>query len=66
MRLTVRDPVTADELLARLVWVVNPKSQTVTADSSLMNISVITGQDILSGSDAVPGFQIKVEESFVE
>jgi len=65
VRLTVTNPVTADELLARLVWVVNPKSQTVTAHSSLTNFSVITGQDILSGGDLIPGFQM-VEESFVE
>ncbi len=49
---------------ARLVWIVNPKSQTVTVYRSLTDIDVLTETDTLEGGEVVPGFQIPVAEIF--
>jgi len=49
---------------ARLVWVVNSKSRTITVYRSLTEILVLTEKDTLDGGDVVPGFQIAVAEIF--
>jgi Uma2 family endonuclease len=49
---------------ARLVWVVNPKSKTVTVYRSLTDVTVLTEKDTLDGGEVVPGFQIPVAEIF--
>jgi len=49
---------------ARLVWVVNPKSKTVTVYRSPSDFTVLTERDMLDGGDVVPGFQINVAEIF--
>jgi Uma2 family endonuclease len=49
---------------ARLVWVVNPKSKTVTVYRSLTDTVTMAEKDTLDGGEVVPGFQIPVAEIF--
>lgn len=49
---------------AHLVWIVNPKSKTVTVYRSLTEIATLTEKDTLDGGEVVPGFQIPVAEIF--
>src|SRR5215213_1063335 len=49
---------------ARLVWIVNPKSKTITVYRSLTDIVTLTEKDTLDGGEVVPGFQISVAEIF--
>ena len=48
----------------RLVWVVRPRTKTITAYRSLTNIRVLTLQDTLDGADVLPGFAVPVKEIF--
>lgn len=50
---------------ARLVWVVNPKSRTVTVHRSATEISILTENDELGAEDLLPGFCRRVLEMFV-
>lgn len=47
-----------------LVIVVNPRQQTVKVHHSLTDITVLTVNDVLSGSDVVPDWQLPVKEIF--
>jgi len=49
---------------ARMVWIVNPKSRTVTVYRSPSNATTLTENDTLNGGDVVSGFQIAVAEIF--
>jgi Uma2 family endonuclease len=49
---------------ARLVWVVNPKSRTVSVYRSPSDFMLLTENDTLDGGDVVPGFRIAVAEVF--
>lgn len=49
---------------ARLVWIVNPKSKTVTVHRSATDSVTLVEKDILDGGEVVPGFQISVSEIF--
>jgi Uma2 family endonuclease len=49
---------------ARLVWVVHPKTKTVTEYKSLDEVRVLTEDDSLDGGDVVPGFSMKVRDLF--
>jgi len=49
---------------AHLVWIVNPKSKTVTVYRSLTDVATLTEEDTLDGGEVVPGFQIPVAEIF--
>lgn len=48
----------------RLVWVVHPRTRTVTAYRSLDNVRVLTANDALDGADVLPGLTIAVKEIF--
>jgi Uma2 family endonuclease len=48
----------------RLLWVVSPRSRTVTVYQSLAKISVLTENDILDGLTIVPGFACRVTDLF--
>ena len=48
----------------RMVWVVNPKLQTVTVYCSLRDIRILTAKDTLDGLDIVPGFSLSVATIF--
>lgn len=48
----------------RLVWVVEPRSRSVTAYRSRTDVRVLTGSDTLSGVDVLPGFGLLIEELF--
>lgn len=48
----------------RLVWVVEPRTRTVTAYRSRTDVRVLTGSDILGGHDVLPGFRLRVAELF--
>lgn len=49
---------------AKLVWVVSPKMHTVRVYRSETDIVTLTEKDTLDGGDVVPGFEIKIAESF--
>lgn len=48
----------------RAVWVVHPKTQSVTVYRSLAEIRVVTGGEFLDGGEVVPGFRIRVSQLF--
>ena len=50
----------------RLVWVVRPRSRTVTAHRSLTEARVLTDADALDGHDVLPGFQLQMLQIFEE
>lgn len=49
----------------RMLWVVFPRTRTVTVYRSLQNARILTASDMLSGEDVVPGFACQVSELFV-
>ena len=61
----IQDKVT-DYLAAgvRLVWVVDPKTETVIVYRSLKQISVLVADDVLDGADVLPGFQLALKKLF--
>jgi Uma2 family endonuclease len=50
---------------ARAVWVVNPKTRTVTVHRAEGEVVTLGEQDELDGGAVVPGFRCKVSEIFV-
>ena len=48
----------------RLVWVLNPRSKTVTVYRSEKDIALLTYEDTLTGEDVVPGFTCPVSQLF--
>ncbi|MGB7926372.1 MAG: Uma2 family endonuclease [Pyrinomonadaceae bacterium] len=49
---------------ARMVWVINPKRQTVTVFRPSAEAITLTETDMLDGQDVVPGFRCVVAEVF--
>lgn len=49
---------------SRLVWVVDPKTQTVTAYRSPNDIRILFLDDVLSAEDILPGFQLALADLF--
>jgi Uma2 family endonuclease len=47
-----------------MVWVVNPKSRSVTVYRSATNIKTLAGNEELSGEDVVAGFRCRVRDVF--
>ena len=48
-----------------MVWVVNPRRETVEVYRSPEDMTVLHGDDLLDGGDVIEGFQCKVQELFV-
>lgn len=48
----------------RLLWIVKPRSKTITVYRSLTDIRVLTVSDTLEGYDVLPGFTVPVREIF--
>lgn len=48
----------------RLVWVIDPASETVAVYRSLLSPRILSEGDVLEGEDAVPGFRAEVSELF--
>jgi Uma2 family endonuclease len=48
----------------RLVWVIEPRSKTVTVYRSESDITLLTREDTLTGEDVVPGFACPVSQLF--
>lgn len=48
----------------RLVWVVHPRTKTITVYRSLQNVRVLTENDTLDGADVLQGFAVHVKEIF--
>ena len=48
-----------------MVWVINPRRETVEVHRSGEESTVLSGADILEGGDVVEGFRCEVEELFV-
>ena len=49
----------------RMLWVVYPRTRTVTVYRSLQNARILTAQENLSGEEVVPGFECRVSEIFL-
>lgn len=49
---------------ARLIWLVDPNTQTVTVVRANGERQALRGNDALSGEDVVPGFKIRVKKIF--
>lgn len=49
----------------RMVWVLNPRRETVEVYRSNQDFTVLRGTDTLDGSDVVKGFQCQVQDIFV-
>lgn len=52
------------QLGARVVWIVNPQTATVTVYRPDGSVNVLSDADELTGDDVVPGFKISVSEIF--
>lgn len=50
----------------RLVWVVDPRTRSVTAYRSRTDVRVLTGSDSLGGYDVLPGFRLRVSDLFAQ
>lgn len=50
----------------RLVWLIDPSSQSVFAYRSLTDVREFTIDDHLPGDDVLPGFRVAVREIFVD
>jgi Uma2 family endonuclease len=48
----------------RLIWLIDPNTQTVTVVRANGERQVLRGNDVLSGEDVVPGFKIRVKKIF--
>ncbi|MDE0087416.1 MAG: Uma2 family endonuclease, partial [Candidatus Poribacteria bacterium] len=48
----------------QIVWVIEPKSQTVTVFRSETDITTLTRKDTLTGEDVVKGFSCPVAQLF--
>ncbi|MDT7893714.1 MAG: Uma2 family endonuclease [Armatimonadota bacterium] len=48
----------------RLIWLVDPNTETVTVVRANGEREVLKGNDVLTGEDVVPGFKIKVRKIF--
>ncbi|MCP5097929.1 MAG: Uma2 family endonuclease [Chloroflexi bacterium] len=61
----IQDKVT-DYLAAgvKLVWIVDPKTRTITVYQSLKNVQVLINEDVLDGQDVLPGFQLPLSKLF--
>ncbi len=49
----------------RLVWIIDPKSETVTVYRSLSDVQILSKQDELDGEYIVPGFRCPLDKIFV-
>ena len=49
---------------ARLVWVVDPSSRTVTVYPGREQIRILTAEEGLDAADVLPGFQVRVGDLF--
>lgn len=49
---------------SRVVLVVNPRKRTVAAYRSLSDITILTAEDVLSGGDVIPGWEVRVADLF--
>jgi Uma2 family endonuclease len=48
----------------RMVLVLNPRSRTLTVYRSHTDVRRLTGSDVLTGGDVVPGFECRVSDLF--
>lgn len=48
----------------QLVWLIYPRTQTVTVYRSLTKIDIFTIEDTLDGGDLLPGFSVSLKEIF--
>lgn len=49
---------------SRLVWVVDPKTRTVTAYRSPRDIRILSGDDVLEAEDLLPGLRLALADLF--
>lgn len=48
----------------KMVWFVKPKTRSVSVYRDALNPRILRGDDVLSGEDVVPGFELRVSELF--
>jgi Uma2 family endonuclease len=46
----------------RMVWIIRPRTRTITTYRSMKDIRLLTEADVLSGENVLPGFTIPVRE----
>ena len=47
-----------------LIWIIHPRTRTITVYRSLDQVRVLTANDMLDGNDVLPGFAVIVKEIF--
>ena len=50
----------------RMVWIVEPRRQTVMVYRSRDDIHLLTGGDVIDGGEVLPGFRLAVAELFAD
>ena len=48
----------------KLVWIIRPRTRTITVYRSLSQVRVLMENDMLDGADVLPGFTVAVKEIF--
>lgn len=48
----------------RLIWIISPRTETVTVYQSLSEVRVLTSEETLDGGTVLPGFTLPVQEIF--
>lgn len=48
----------------RLLWIIRPRTRTITVYRSRQDIRLLTAEDTLDGADVLPGFSVPVRELF--
>ena len=48
-----------------MVWVINPRQETVAVYRAAEEVIILSGDDVLEGGDVVEGFQCRVQQIFV-
>jgi Uma2 family endonuclease len=48
----------------RLLWIIRPRTRTVTVYRSREDIRLLTAEETLDGADVLPGFSLPVREIF--
>ncbi len=48
----------------RMIWIVNPRTQSITAYRSRSQVQILGPGDTLAGEDVLPGFSVSVAEIF--
>jgi len=48
----------------KMIWIVQPRTRTITVHRSLKDVYTLTENDALDGGDVLPGFSVSVQDVF--